>query len=73
MYLAYICTRSIFDPYTELISMCLCKILLIEPVRFRTEISVGFYRQTAKFVGKGKLNRGLRSALGLEGVAGHVE
>jgi hypothetical protein len=24
-------------------------------------------------VGKGKLNRGLRSALGLEGVAGHVE
>ncbi len=53
--------------------MCLCKVLLIEPVRFRTEISVGFYRQTAKFVGKGKLNRGLRSALGLEGVAGHVE
>ena len=55
--------------------MCLCKILLIEPVRFRTEISVGFYRQTAKFVGKGKLNRGLllRSALRLEGVAGHVE
>ena len=53
--------------------MCLCNALPSEPVRFRTEISVGFYRQTAKFVGKGKLNRGLRSALGLEGVAGHVE
>jgi len=53
--------------------MCLCKILLIEPVRFRTEISIGFCRQTAKFLVWGKLNRGLRSAVGLEGVAGHVE
>ena len=55
--------------------MRLCSILLAKPVRFRTEISVGFCRQTAKFVDRGKLNRGLllRSALGLEGIAGHVE
>jgi hypothetical protein len=55
--------------------MCFCVILPVEPVRFRTEISIGFCCQTAKFFARGTLNRGLllRSALGLEGVAGHVE
>ena len=55
--------------------MCLFGILPANPVRFRTEISVGFCCQTAKFLAQGKLNRGLllRSALRLEGVAGHVE
>ena len=55
--------------------MFFCAILPSEPVRFRTEISIGFCCQTAKFLLRGKLNRELllRSALGLEGVAGHVE
>ena len=54
--------------------MRICSPLPPDPVRFRTEISVGFCRQTAKFLW-GKLNRGasLPLALGLEKVAGHVE
>ena len=49
--------------------------LPINPVRFRTEISIGFCCQTAKFFLRGKWNRGaiLPIALKREGVAGHVE
>jgi len=54
--------------------MRICSTFRPKPVRFRTEISVGFCGQTAKFL-RGKLNRGasLPLALGLEKVAGHVE
>ena len=49
--------------------------LLAYPVRFRTEISVGFYCQTAKFLAGGELNRTALQpfALKREGVAGHVQ
>jgi len=55
--------------------MCRRSNLLKNPVRFRTEISVGFCCRTAKFSLWGTLNRRalLRPALGLEGVAGHVQ
>jgi hypothetical protein len=49
--------------------------LSIDRVRFRTEISIGFWRQTAKFFAQSKLNREpiLLLAWGPEGVAGDVE
>lgn len=50
-----------------------CKLSPINPVRFRTEISIGFCSKTAKFLSGVELNRGAESASGLEGIAGHVE
>ena len=49
--------------------------LPMNPVRFRTEISIGFCCQTAKFLVSGELNRRaiLPIAFKREGVAGHVE
>ena len=54
--------------------MCICNRLFADLVRFRTEISIGFCSQTAKFVGSGEWNRGAISLVALkrEGVAGHV-
>ena len=54
---------------------CIYSRLLVNPVRFRTEISIGFCCQTAKFLLRGKLNRAaiLPLARVPEGVAGHVE
>jgi hypothetical protein len=50
-----------------------CRFLPINPVRFRTEINIGFCSKTAKFVSGVELNCGAESASGLEGIAGHVE
>lgn len=55
--------------------MPVCRQLIIDRVRFRTEISIGFCCETAKFFAQSKLNREpiLLLAWGLEGVAGDVE
>jgi len=53
--------------------MQFCNILPSDPVRFRTELSIGFCSKTAKFLSGVGLNHGAESAAGLEGIAGHVE
>ncbi len=54
--------------------MSYCNILPADDVRFRTEISVGFYGRTAKFCSWGRWNRGAQvPAPGFEGIAGHGE